>query len=371
MNRRMHPLVRAINAYLIVMILLSPRVSVCAQLATGVNNVHLGWLKADQREKVLEEMARAGVKSVRVGMVAPFEQSIDALAAVERHGMSVELVVSLTGGQLIAPHPALRPGRGSIWPGVGLSQLEPDFFKVHFGSIWQEIEKRQIHLVAIELGNEINWAAFNGDLGVVAPGQSPSPGAPGLAGLADPAVYSKGLRNYIQALAIVKEMRDASIVNRHAALLSAGLASMSASFAAGMGAEYVDAVQTLAILKGMRLDAIVDGYALHSYPDRRARPTERERVFDALISLCGREGGHACWLTEWSVAEPVRACEIDDKAAGQSQTVIVEMNKVIASRAAQGRLAAAYYFDWDGATEPYAIWRCGHLTESGKAVLQP
>ena len=197
--------------------------------------------------------------------------------------------------------------------------------------------------------------------------RTPVPGAPGLAGLVNPAVYSEGLRNYIEALAIVKDMRDASMVNRHAALLSAGLASMSASFAAGMGAEYVDAVQTLAILKGMGLDVIVDGYGLHSYPDRKAGQIEREKAFDALISLCDPEGGHACWLTEWGVAEPGRACEIDNEA---SRSVIVEMNKMIASRAAQGKIAAAYYFDWDGATEPYAIWRCGHLTESGKAVLQ-
>ena len=45
-----------------------------------------------------------------------------------------------------------------------LSQLDPDYFREKFGSLWREIEQRGIRLAAIEAGNEINWAAFNGDL---------------------------------------------------------------------------------------------------------------------------------------------------------------------------------------------------------------
>ena len=167
-----------------------------AQWIEGVNNVHLGWDSPDRRAEVIDDMARAGVASVRVDLIPPYSASLDALDALSQRGMSIELVVSLSGGQLVAARPVLRPGHGSIYTVAPLSQLDPQFFKTQYGALWTEIVRRRIRLVAIEVGNEINWAAFNGDLAASAEHQKPPAGAPGLEGLMAPEVYLKGLRLY-------------------------------------------------------------------------------------------------------------------------------------------------------------------------------
>jgi hypothetical protein len=338
-----------------------------ADTLLGVNDVHLGWLKPAQRDSVIDEMAKAGVISVRVGLVPPFDDTLDALAKLNRRGISVALVVSLGRAEMLGRDAKVRAGRGKIWSVPGLSQIEPEYFRQKFEEIWQEIERRGIHLVAIELGNEINWAAFNGDLAVKPPSMDPPPGAPGISGLTNTAAFEKGLEQYIHALEVVKEIRDASTQNRHAALLSAGLAYMPATFADSLGGEYVDAIQTLAFLKSMGLDSLVDGYAIHFYPDRTAGPIQREKTFEGLLRLCGEKNGRTCWLTEWGVAQPDTDCGANET---QRIALILEIRRSIAKHAAQGRLSGAYYFDWDGTEEPYSIWRCGQLTESGKTLLR-
>ena len=356
-----------LKKFLFVNIALSLLPTTCALADTvlGVNNVHIGWLAPELREKTVGEMRDAGVASVRVDLIPPYDQTIDSLEILSRHGISIELVVGLGGGELLNSRITKRSGRGQIWSVAGLSQLNVPFFERRFGAIWQEIERRHIHLLAVELGNEINWAAFNGDLALTNPGLKPRAGAPGIGALIDPTIYHIGMRNYVQALKSLRTLRDLGHVNRSTLILSAGLASGSAETAATQGAEYVDPVETLLLLKALGLDDIVDGYGLHMYPDLNVTPGRRRITFEKLTSLCGGVGGHPCWLTEWGIFQQSTECVVNES---KTKSVASEVVELIES--ARNKIAGSYYFEWSDPTDPYSIWRCGGLTQVGKTILQ-
>jgi hypothetical protein len=333
----------------------------------GVNETHLGWKTPEEREKIIDDMRQASVGSVRVDLGAPFDKSIDSLDLLTRKGLSILLIVGFSEPPLVARDATRRPGRGSIWSVAPLSQLDPEFFREKFGSLWREIEQRRIRLAAIEAGNEINWAAFNGDLGLLPPQGQPPQGAPGSVALRDRAAYLLGLRRYVAAVAIIKQFRDASANNRDAKIVSAGLASMPATFAANIGAEYVDTNETLDILKADGLDAVVDGYGVHAYPNVSQTLSQRTRDFEDLLRPCPAGGrGRPCWLTEWGVRQPNLACPSDES---KRVPLIREMLERIAANVRQKRIGASYYYDWDDKPTEYAVWRCGGLTEAGKVLF--
>lgn len=342
---------------------LSGAPSAAAEMVWGVNHVHLGWLEPFARQEAIDRMAAAGVRSVRLDLVPPHEATLDALERLARRGIRAALVISLAEPELVAADATARPGRGVIHTVAGLSQLDPAHFRAAFGTLLATIERRGIQLAAFELGNEINWAAFNGDLALLAPGGAPHPAAPRIAALARPDLYREGLGRYVAALRVLRRLRDASSLNRTTPILSAGLAEMPVAFAAKVGAEFVDGAETLDELRRFGLDAAIDGYGVHAYPERDTDAAGRARDFARATALCRRD--KPCWITEWGVAETADACPMDDS---RRLPLIAEALQRMAQVAAEDRLAGAYYYDWE-AEKPYAIWRCGGLTASGRLVL--
>ena len=337
--------------------------SVAAEMVWGVNHVHLGWLEPASRQTAIATMAAAGVRSVRVDLLPPHEATLDALDRLAQAGISAALVISLAEPELVAAGATARPGRGVIHTVAGLSQLDPVHFRAAFGAILAAVEQRGIKLAALELGNEINWAAFNGDLALLAPDGAPHPAAPQIAALARPELYREGLRRYVATLRALRGLRDASTLNRATPILSAGLADMPVAFAAKVGAEFVDGAQTMQELRRLGLDEAIDGYGVHAYPERDADAASRARDFERATAQC--RPAKPCWITEWGVATPSDACPADDAAR---RPLINETLTRFTRAAAQGRLAGAYYYDWES-EKPYSLWRCGGLTASGRQVL--
>ncbi len=166
---------------------------------------------------------------------------------------------------------------------------------------------------------------------------------------------------------MVKQLRDESAYNRGAKIIPAGLTAMPATFAANVGAEYVDTNETLDILKADGLDALVDGYGVHIYPNPNQTQTERAREFETVLRSCAAGGhGHPCWLTEWGVRQPNLACPSDES---KRVPLIRETLERIAANVRQKRIGGSYYYDWDDQPIEYAVWRCGGLTEDGKVLF--
>jgi hypothetical protein len=97
-------------------------------------------------------------------------------------------------------------------------------------------------------------------------------------------------------------------------------------------------------------------------------PTERAAAMQAALDDCNRVGlARACWLTEWGFSNNATQCPIDDR---RRAALIHEVRQTLSQAARAGQLEAAFYFEWSGTT-PRSVWRCGELTEAGRAALQP
>lgn len=330
----------------------------------GVNQTGLGWMSNDQREAIIDNMQRNGVKIARIPLQQPFDAVVSAVAAMNAREIGVVLVISLNQKLYFDPDLAMRSGRGRVETSYPLSRIDPDRFRVGFGAVWRELEARKLKLLAVQVGNEINWT-FNGDVPVSA--------EKGIGGVyANPenlpwgGVFEHGLDRYISIARIVRELRDSSQAKRETKVLAAGLARVSPNFAATMGVQSVEAGTTLRLLSARGLDSIVDARAMHLYPQPNVSPTQRLAALDVALADCVVGGGpKGCWLTEWGFNNISRTCPDNDALR---EKLVEEMRRGIDDAAAEGRLASAIYFEWDGKS-PRSVWRCGRLSPAGQMAI--
>ena len=71
-------------------------------------------------------------------------------------------------------------------------------------------------------------------------------------------------------------------------------------------------------------------------------------------------------MTEWGIANTALSCPVDDR---KREGAIRAMRRSFAALMKEGRLDAAFYYDWD--TQPvYSVWRCGALSPAGVAATE-
>ena len=121
-------------------------------------------------------------------------------------------------------------------------------------------------LAGVELGNEINWAAFNPEFPL--PGEGKILSLKDLTDDPEGKQIAKGFLQYIKILEALKEVRDHSRLNRSAPIISAGLVSAKdgEKLYNNKKEDMVSLAATIAFLRAHGLDSLVDAYGIHSYP---------------------------------------------------------------------------------------------------------
>ncbi len=331
----------------------------------GVNRLHLAWLPRAEQERILKDIAASGATHIRVSLSRPVDKSIEAVEIASRLGLRILLEIQLANKSYYPESARPRTGFGRVWDIYRLSDLDPDRYRKGLHEALQRIDALGIRLEAIEPGNEINYAGYNGDLAVY---REPGPRSPrSIAELQDRAAFERGLDTYIRVLEISRDEVRATVHSRDAAVVSAGLSDMSAEQADKRGMERLDPGEFLAALRQRGMDSLVDAYGIHIYPGRLPAAALDRRVTNLLDFCQPADLGKPCWVTEWGVANTARSCPVDDRW---------RENTISAIRAAFGhlmeakRLRAAFYYDWD--TEPsYSLWRCGKLSPAAAAAIEP
>src|SRR4029079_4521481 len=100
------------------------------------------------------------------------------------------------------------------------------------------IDALGIRLAAVELGNEINYSAYNGDLAVYREAGVPTPRS--VFELQDRSAFEHGLDLYVATARITREELKASLHSRDARLVSAGLSDIGAEEADRRGMERLE-----------------------------------------------------------------------------------------------------------------------------------
>jgi hypothetical protein len=225
----------------------------------------------------------------------------------------------------------------------------------------------------MELGNEINTSGYNSDI--------PMPGTGRVLGLSDlnnprdpegPAI-ANGYRNYLRVMEALKDVRDHSKLNKTTPVILAGLAEWGLPSPKAWDKNAgVSVPDTIEFLRQNGLDKLVDGYGVHIYPTGNPRVPVSGRISELeqkkIFSQCRHE--KPCWLTEWGIPNG-QSCPIDD--ANRAQVIEAERD-AFKPFVQQGRLAAIIYYTWSGTptkVDPMGVFRCGRLTDAGKAALRP
>jgi hypothetical protein len=353
------------------LLVMSLGVAVAQGVVVGVNTVEVSRMNEQQQDAFVEELRQNAVNTVRLGMDEKYTHFITR--AYQRGIGVVAVVYPWFGSEKKAQ---MRPpdlSKGLIWGQAAFSTIDPEAFRTWFSPRLAALEAGGVRLTAIEFGNEINTAGYDGDFPIQASGREL-----GLSDLNNPndseaASISAGYRVYLKALAELKRVRDASKLNKATPIISAGLADSGPSGKRpNAKQDGVSIPDTLDFLRQNGLDDLVDGYGIHFYPPNQ---DPKVPVSDRIKSLNERAfarctSAKPCWLTEWAFPNRDLSCPIHDETRVK---LIQTEREAFKTFVKQGRLAAVIYYNWTAlhGYESQAIFRCGALTDAGKLALSP
>lgn len=338
-----------------------PPRSVARDAIMGVNRVNLNQLPPAERQRIIRQMVENGVKVARLNIVRPTETGLETLRIARDNGLSVILNFGVLAPEYLRQGAAERPAARRFTARPRLSDVDAARFGERFAWLWRRIEEIRPDLVAIEFSNELNWADFNGDLGVGERGRVFDRTT--MATMPNAEAFERGLDNYVAILKIARRLRDASPTLRSVPIVSAGAADIPQHWAERSGGDVVEASAFLGALRRRGLFELVDGIGLHLYPEGGRW---QEHIRQAMAA-CGtvETGGRPCWITEWGVPNVSTTCPVDD---ARRADLVRRMEAEFLGFAAMGRVKALVYYDWD-THRSFSIWRCNGLTPTGRVVL--
>ena len=342
-------------------------------LTVGVNTVNPNALNDQQQDQVIEQLHADGIKTIRLPLVN--DRSIRFIVDAYHHGIATVLIIYPTSGSTNARMRPADPSVGLGWKVAAFSDIDPQAFKGWAATQLNTLEAAGVHLAAFEFGNEINSAGYDGDF--LSHGSGRVLGISDLDHAGDPqiAAITAGYRIYLKALAVFKQLRDGSKLNRATPILSAGLADpgLPSPPRSSNKQDWISIAATLEFLRRNGLDNLVDGYGIHSYPSGNPGIPLAARINTLeqdAFAMC--TSTKPCWLTEWAFNNTSQSCPIND----ETRVHLVRTERdAFKQFAQQGRLAAAIYFSWSGSSgdkeNAGAIFRCNALTDAGKLALSP
>lgn len=329
----------------------------------GVNRTNLGWTK--DWKPILDQIADHGIKSIRLTLTEPVERSAEIAAYADSRGMKVLVNVGLSVGYYYDPAILPRPGRGIVRPVRGLSDLDVDRYRETLTRFLTLLDQRKTRLYALEVGNEINWADFNGDFPVGAQGQIFDEQS--LSKAVDHDRILAGFRKYKTALDVARAALGASASGRDTLLVSAGLYEPSPWTIKSNGSA-LSLAATKSIFDQMGITDAVDALAVHVYPSRDViGEALADRVFASARSatqICGaRTDGKPCLITEWGFPN-------DIAPQPERLQIFRAFENALSCLDRERDLLAAYLFTWDESPRQ-AVWKDGRLIDGGEIFADP
>jgi hypothetical protein len=330
-----------------------------ANVIVGVNIYDEGALSQTDQDAEIDQLASNGVKTIRTCLClnAPY-----FITKAFRKGIGSVVIVYPGNGTKIK----------SKWSPVQLplSQADPEGFVEFYKPLLDKLETAGVHLVAIELGNEINSSGYNAD--IPSPGSGRVLGISDLDNTADPesAAIAKGFKTYLQVMVALRSLLDHSTLNKNTPIISAGMADNGLPSPKSWNKKTeVSMPDAIEFLRQNGMDRLAGGYGVHVYPagDLNTPLSARIAQLERNIFAACRPGTKPCWLTEWGFGNSSTSCPINDQKRIQ---LIQAQHEAFKPFINQQRVAAMIYFAWDK-DAIYSIVRCGALTDAGKLALRP
>lgn len=374
--------------FTIAILFLTPQFLMAAQtaLTTGVNITNLNKVPEDDQKTMLKEIRKTGATHIRTSI--DNNQSGTKLAKlINETGLKIHWIARIDDS---FPKNTKRAAFDAnvfprIWATPPLSKANPELFRESFSKQLKQFQSNHIEISAIELYNEINTAAFNGDFPI--PGEGRQLGLDDLEHDPIGKNIALGFRQYYELLKATREEMDKTISYRNTPLISGGLGSIEAPEGKiqGMKSDIVSLNATIDYFSKIGITQIVDGIGVHVYPwqsnsiNQKTRDLQDKRLNKYILSRCEKpnsSNGKPCWITEWGFRVKSTKCPIDD---GDRLARVEEFLEQLSPFIADGRVMAIYYYTWnadptdqaDNSENQLAAFLCNAATESGRAAIAP
>lgn len=259
MTRRASWVLPGLAAALVFLIVILPAASQAqSELKVGVNRPGLPWVNEERRRTIAREIAAAGFRDLRMMLVPPFEVSLDTIEAANAAGLSVLLMVPLTSHAYYEPPVTVRPGNDHLWNSPPLSKLSIALFKKQFELQFSRMASRKLKVSGIQIGNEFNSAAFNGDLPVTKGGHIVN--SDNYRAAPFWSAYVEGLKNLRGALAIAHASVARTAEYKDVPIVLGGLARPTTTWLQNVDATLVEPVLTLRMIFELGAEADVNAF---------------------------------------------------------------------------------------------------------------
>jgi hypothetical protein len=249
-----------------------------------------------------------------------------------------------------------------------LSYADPERSRAYYQTVFDKLDEKGVVLTGVELGNEINWTDFNGDFPI--PGQGKSFSLEDLSKDPEAKKVAQGFLQYLKVLAVLKDVRDHSKLNKNAPIISAGMAAVTGGpWQQKLGVDGVTIPATYAFLRAHGLDKLVDGYGVHDYPPM-IKPGDKaaaaQRIAKSDKSIFPPGNAKPYYLTEWGFPSTAKSSAQDQDRARS----VAEMRAYFLHLFRQGRLGGIFWYVWNEPDHD-SIYRNGTLMEAGKQAIAP
>jgi hypothetical protein len=137
--------------------------SVSARAADAVIGINLGHAPSDnaaQQDVLIRDLKAAGVRTIRTG-IGPDAPGIARAKRFYDAGIAIDWLPRFSY-RADAPQRPWRPKEfPGMWAGPPLSAADPVQFRAYLQGMLDKLEAAGVVLAGIEMGNELNMAAFN------------------------------------------------------------------------------------------------------------------------------------------------------------------------------------------------------------------
>lgn len=275
----------------------------------GVNRPAIAWLKPDTKwQRTIDAMSNNGVKSLRMMLVTPYENSYKVIAYCNQKRIDVLLMVPLSLDAYYTPPVIKRPGNRSLYTVPGLSSLNIANFEARWGEVITTMSSRNLRIKAVQIDNEFNSAAFNGDLPLVKGGAIlTSQNYRNFSFWSD---YKAGMGKLVQVLRIVSSSLKGSSNYKNVPVVLGGLARPTTTWINNVDGSLVEPDLALTELLSLGADRYIDYYAIHLYPqiprDQWSNPEAAiqdyiDKRMAQVVAVTGTK--KSWWVSEWGFAK--------------------------------------------------------------------
>ena len=351
-------------------------------LKLGINSTNLAWVGDKKRQfEILDEIHSLGAKSVRLAMPMPHLPTYEHIAYCNKLGLDV--VVFIVGPEkdiYFDPGTPVRDGDGQvIYDLPPLSKMNVDQFLTLFRYYMVTLRDHNLKVSAIQLFNELNWSAFNGDLPLVEGGAFVTHQNYREFDFVED--WAAGIRKYRTILREARSITDHVFVGKQhlkPKLVSCGYARPDDGFLAKVKGCVIDPSLFLDILGGNHPLAkscdnafrYVDGVGVHLYPE--VMDTNPETGIDVVSDfiqgkleplLRNSKTDKPIYISEWGYSGWSSTGKVSEEERLEQFRIFIRALE--SERFSNLVFSEIMLFDYDS-MPPFSIWQDGKLTPAAR-----